>query len=92
MRQCYGHKSDSRDFTRVMEDSDACHNISSYLKLMDQVFILHIYQEANMAADYLVKMGHTTTTATTWEFPPTIYFKAIMYADLMGRAPVKRGV
>jgi len=58
---------------------------------MDHVTISHIFREANMAADYMVKLGHATSELTTWDCPPTSECQAIMFADLMGCTLVRRG-
>ena len=65
-------------------------DISNYFKLMEHVTILHIFHEANMAADYIAKIGHATLDLTTWDRPPTTGCKDIMVADLMGRALMRR--
>jgi len=68
------------------------HDMSTYLNLMDHVNISHIFRVADMAVDYMAKLGHATSKLTTWDCPPTTKCQNILFADLMGCALMRRGV
>ena len=68
------------------------HDVSIYLSQLDHVSISHIYREANMAADWLSKAGHSLASPTVWYHPPSLELQAILYSDVMGSSLERRGV
>ena len=56
-----------------------------------QLLFTHIFREANMAADWHFKFGHTISTSYSSDicFSPSL--KAILAADVVGRTLVRRG-
>jgi len=46
------------------------HDVSNYLNQLDHVSITHIFREANMAADWLSKAGHSLVSPIVWCYPP----------------------
>jgi len=45
------------------------HDVSNYLSQLDHVSITHIFREANMAADWLSKAGHSLVSPIVWCYP-----------------------
>ena len=61
------------------------------LAQVDQVVIQHIYREANMAADWLAKYGHSVSgTMETTEICK-LDFRRIVCDDMLGRTLARRG-
>ena len=69
----------------VMQD------IQALTQKVEHVQVTHIYREANMAADWLSKFGHSV--ADTWSSIEcdSIDFRAIVQDDRTGRTLVRRG-
>jgi len=53
--------------------------------------ITHIYREANMAADWLSKLGHSITDTWSSTACDSLEFRTIVQDDRMGRTLVRRG-
>ena len=67
-------------------------DIQMLVQQIGQVRVSHIYREANMAADWLSRFGHSFTgswSATTCDNP---IFRQIVKDDRIGRTLVRRGV
>ena len=62
------------------------------MKLMTQVTLSHNFREANLAADWLAKLGHKLPSLTIWESLPSPELTAILKDDLIGRALVRKDI
>jgi len=64
-------------------------DIHTLIQQMKNVQLSHIYREANMAADWLSKFGHSI--ADTWSTTEWVSsdFRAILHDDRNGRALVR---
>jgi len=60
------------------------------LNQLDQVQVNHIYREVNMAADWLVKYGHSITGKIVAVDLGNIAFRRVISDDMLSRALVKR--
>jgi len=66
-------------------------DVRNLLAQVDQVVIKHIYREANMAADWLAKYGHSVSgTMETIEISNP-EFRLIVCDDMLGRTLARRG-
>ena len=66
------------------------YDIRMMLNQLDQVQVNHIYREANMAADWLSKYGHSLTgNAVAIDFC-NIAFRSVVLDDMLGRTLVRR--
>jgi len=67
-------------------------DVQEMLNQVEMATINHIFWEANMAADWLSKYGHSTSgsrLATDWWDPE---IRIIVRDDMLGRTLVRRGV
>lgn len=62
------------------------------MQQLTQVFLSHNFREANLAADWVAKLGHKLSTLCIWESPSSPELRVILYDDKMGHALVRRGV
>lgn len=67
-------------------------DILHYMQQLTQVFLSHNFREANLAADWVAKLGHKLSTLSIWESPSSPELRVILYDDKMGRALVRRSV
>jgi len=65
-------------------------DVSYYITQLEHVSIFHIFREANVAADWLAKAGHSFSTPKIWCHPPSPEFQDILSADVMGRSLERR--
>jgi len=66
-------------------------DVSYYLTQLEYVSINHVFREANVAADWLSKAGHSFPTPKIWCHPPSLEFQDILFSDVMGRSLERRG-
>ena len=66
-------------------------DVCTWIRQMPQVHIHHIYREANMAADWLSKFGHTITDCFSSDTCSFSELSSILTADVVGRTLVRRG-
>ena len=66
-------------------------DILTLIQQTEKVQLLHIYREANMAADWLSKFGHSI--ADTWSTTDWVSseFRALLHDDRNGSALMRRG-
>jgi len=65
--------------------------IKATLDQCAQVMIRHIYREANMAADWLSKFGHSVPVNLLFSECAATEFRTIIQEDWVGRTLVRRG-
>jgi len=58
-------------------------DILHYMKQMTQVSLSNNYREANLAIDWLAKLGHELPSLTTWGSSPSPELRAILGVDMM---------
>ena len=57
-----------------------------------QLTITHVFREANMAADWLSKFGHSITASFSSDMCFSPFLSVILAEDVVGRTLVRRGV
>jgi len=66
-------------------------NVMQETQQVEQVQITHIYREANMAADWLSKFGHSIADAWSSTESDSLDLRAIIQDDRIGCTLVRRG-
>ena len=67
-------------------------DIHLLVRQIGQVWVSHIYREANMAADWLSRFGHSVTGIWSATVCDNITLAKIVKDDRIGRTLVRRGV
>ena len=66
-------------------------DIQTLAQKAEQVRFMHVYREANMAADWLSKLGHSITDTWVATASDNVELQEIIQSNRMGRTPVRRG-
>jgi len=66
-------------------------DIQTTIDQCNQVLSRHIYREANMAADWLSKLGHSVPVNSMFTECAAMEFRTIIHEDWAGRTLVRRG-
>jgi len=62
-------------FTVPWQIAGLLRDVSHYLAQLEYVSIHHVFREANMAADWLSKAGHSFPIPNMWCHPPSLEFQ-----------------
>jgi len=65
-------------------------DVKASLTQVSSVSVNHIFREANIAADWLSKFGHSITDSFTTEFGFSLTLRQIIADDCIGRTLVRR--
>ena len=79
-----GSSSTPWKISTIMDD------VRTWMQSATQVQVKHIYREANMAADWLSKFGHTTTDWVSSDKCFSSALGTILTTDVVGRTLVRR--
>jgi len=83
IRALKGESKGPWQISHIIEDVRACFHQDI------QVFINHIFREANMAADWLSKFGHSITETFTIDFCFSPILRQMIADDCIGRTLVR---